>query len=108
MKKLCVGLVENVEIGGKVVKARIDTGARGNSISESLAKALNLEKLGRTIIVKSASGRQVRPLVVADIVLKGRKLHTKFNVTDRSHLQYQMLIGVEVLKQGFLVDPSKE
>ncbi len=106
MDKVCIGLVENVEIGGKIIKARIDTGARGNSISESLAEELGLESLDRTILIKSASGQQVRPLVSADIVLKGKKLNTHFNVTDRSHLKYQILVGVEVLKQGFLIDPS--
>ncbi|MBT4174631.1 hypothetical protein HOC80_01950 [archaeon] len=106
MDKVCIGLVEDVEVGGKVIKAKIDTGARGNSISKSLAEELGLEGLGKTILVKSASGQQVRPLVGAEIVLKGKKLDTHFNVADRSHLQYQILIGVEVLKQGFLIDPS--
>jgi len=106
MEKVCIGLVENVEIEGKVIKAKIDTGANGNSISRSLAEELGLESLDKTILVKSALGQQVRFLVSAEIVLKGKKLNTHFNVTGRSHLKYQILIGVEVLKQGFLIDPS--
>jgi hypothetical protein len=39
--------------------------------------------------------------------MKGKKIKSSFNVTDRSNVKCPVLIGKNVLKQGFLIDPNK-
>jgi hypothetical protein len=49
----------------------------------------------------------VRPVVNAEITIKGTKIKTTFNIANRKKLKYPILIGREIIKQGFLIDPSK-
>lgn len=103
-----MGLVEPVKIEGKEVLARIDTGANNNSIDKSLAKELKLGPVIKTIVVKSSNGKELRPIVKANLEIGGKLIETTFNVSDRSHMKYKALIGQKVLKEGFLIDPCKE
>lgn len=107
MEKKIVGLVEKVKINGKEVTARIDTGAEYSSIDKELAERLKLGPVVRTILIKSASGKTRRPVVEAKINIKGKILQSKLNIADRKHMKYKVLIGQDILKQGFLIDPSK-
>ncbi len=34
------------------------------------------------------------------------KVH--FSIADRAHMKYKVLIGKNILKKGFLIDPSKD
>ena len=108
MEKIVVGLVERVKVQGKEVVARIDTGAQNNSISKTLAQELKLGPVVKTIMVKSSNGREIRPIVEAEVEIGGKKINTTLNISDRSHMKYQVLIGQKILKQGFLIDPCKE
>ena len=107
-----VGLVEEVIINGSSkkmkVKARIDSGATKSSIDIELAENLNLGPAIQSKIVKSAHGRTIRPLVSADIIIAGRKVTSMLTLADRKDMKYKVLIGQDVLKQGFLIDPMKE
>ena len=105
-EKIILGLTEDVIINGHVVKAKIDTGAKGNSISKELVQKLKLNPIEGKILIRSAAGQQLRSLVEGSLSLKGVDLKVRFNVTDRSQMRYKILIGVEVLRKGFLVDPS--
>lgn len=119
MKRTVVGLVEKIKIKGKGVTARIDTGAEHNSIDKKLAQKLELGPILKTVMIRSASSRFIcpqcgykrkqskRPVVSAEIIIKGRKIKSRFNIANRKHMKYKMLIGQDILKQGFLVDPSK-
>lgn len=110
MKKI-VGLVEKIKIIGgkeKEVLARMDTGAHKNSISTHLASELRLGPIIKTVRIKTSNGTEVRPVIEAKIIIKGKKIKTSFNITDRKHMKYSVLIGQDVLKKGFLIDPSKE
>ncbi len=107
MEKLILGLIEKVKINGKIVKAKIDTGAQGNSVDIKLAQKLRLGPIVKTYKVKSSLGRGRRPAVEAELEIKGKKFKTIFNLSDRKHMKYNVLIGQRILKQGFLVDVSK-
>ena len=107
MEKTVVGLVEEIQINGKKVTARIDTGAEYSSIDKDFASQLKLGPVIRTILIKSASGKERRPVVEAEVKIKGKILHSKFSIADRKHMKYKALIGQNILKKGFLVDPSK-
>lgn len=107
MTKEILGLVEKVRIKNKEILARIDTGARRCSIDRKLAKELNLGPVIGNHRYRSAHGRSVRPVVLQEIELKGKKLIVKINLSNRKHMKYNFLVGREALKDNFLIDPSK-
>jgi hypothetical protein len=109
--KTVVGAVEQVTVfgtkGKRRVLARIDTGAQSNSIDQKLAETLGTGQVIKTTTVKSAVGSSERPVVMLDIEIKGRKLNGRFTIADRSKLKYPILIGRNILKNGFLVDANE-
>jgi hypothetical protein len=103
-----VGFYEDVIIEGKLVRAKVDTGASKSSIDLKLAELLKLGPvIGRTTIVNT-HGRAVRPIVRAGIEMAGRKLDASFNIALREHLRYPILIGKNILRRGFVIDPKKK
>lgn len=110
--KIVIGLVENIEVqhdsGTTRVTAKIDTGATKSSIDARLADSLKLGPVKGSKVVKSAHGNMLRPIVEATITLAGKTVKVEFTIADRNHLKYKLLIGQNVLKNGFLIDPSKD
>ncbi len=108
MEKTILGLIEKVKINGIEVNAKIDTGADRNSICRSLIKKLNLTPTGKKVKTKSSHGFTLRNIYTAELEIKSKKIITDFNVIDRNHLNYTVLIGKNTLKNNdFLIDPSK-
>lgn len=55
--------------------------------------------------VKNSFGRKKeRPFIRTTIVVEGREFKINLGFIDRSHLTYDMLLGRNLLEQGFLVD----
>jgi len=111
MKKKTIGLTEKVKIIGKkasrIVIARIDTGATRSSVDAKLAAQLQLGPVIKTILVKSAHGNRLRPVIKTPIIIGKKKMIAEFTIADREHMRYKALIGQNVLKKGFLIDPNK-
>jgi len=112
-KKITIGLTEKTIIFSKnnekeIVVAKIDTGATNSSIDERLASRLGLGPIIKSKMVKSAHGTKIRPVIEAEILLSGRKINSEFTLADRTHMSYKVLVGVNILKHGFIVDPSKK
>ena len=109
--KIVIGLVEKITIKGngraKTLLARIDTGATKSSIDINLAKELSLGPVIMSKLIKSAHGSKLRPIVEADVVLAKRKMRTEFTLVERGHMKYRVLIGQNILKNGFIIDPLK-
>ncbi|MBR9691756.1 hypothetical protein GOV06_03130 [Candidatus Woesearchaeota archaeon] len=108
-----IGLVEKVMMIGpekeRKVTARIDTGADICSMDTKLAKRLNLGPVERLKRIKSAHGIKKRPVVRGRVeIAKRRFKKVRFTLADRKHLRYKVLIGKNILKKGFLIDPNKE
>jgi len=110
--RLVVGLYEKIKIIGKkgeaTVIARIDTGATKSSVDKKLAERLDFGPVVGKKIVKSSHGNSIRPMVLVPIILKGMNIKEKFTIADRSQLKYPVLIGQNILKKGFLIDPMKK
>ena len=102
-----LGLIEIVFINGKKLQARIDTGASRSSIDMHTVADLQIGPIVKNSTVVSAHGKTVRPVVFADIEIGGKKMKSSFNIMDRSNLKYKILIGRNILKRGFLIDPKK-
>jgi len=111
--KIIVGLTEGISLiskngSRKQVMAKIDTGATRSSIDINLATRLKLGPVIKSKMVKSASGNRLRPVIEGMVSIAGKRIKSEFTLADRTHMKYDVLIGVNVLKKGFLVDPSKK
>ena len=107
MERKVLGLVETVKIKNREILARVDTGARRCSIDKDLAEELKLGPITDNKKYRSAHGRSIRPVVKEEIMVKGKKMMVKINLTNRKHMKYNFLIGREALREDFLIDPSK-
>jgi hypothetical protein len=110
---MTLGLTEKITIIGENVEeevvARVDSGATASSVDSALAEKLQLGPITRTKIVKSASGVVKRPIIKVKVRLNGMEMEAEFNLADRSHMTYEVLIGQNILKEGkFLIDPLKK
>lgn len=112
-KKTVIGLSEEIILFGpknkkKKVMARIDTGATKSSIDIQLAADLSLGPILKAALIRSASGTGLRPVVASRIELADKDIKAEFSLADRSHMKFPVLIGQNILKEGFLVDPAKK
>lgn len=111
--KKVIGLREEITVFGsngkhKTVLARIDTGAQKSSIDLTLSSELNLGPIIKTTKIRSASGFSTRPVVEVEIEISGTKLKNEFNIANRSHMKYPVIIGRNALRHNdFLIDPEK-
>ncbi|MBN1792948.1 ATP-dependent zinc protease [Candidatus Woesearchaeota archaeon] len=109
-ERTIVGLTEKIIVVGqsetKELIARIDTGATKSSIDLTLATRLGLGPVVDSKLVKSAHGVKLRPVVQSEIEIGGKKILAKFTLADRGHMRYLVLIGQNILKKDFLVDPG--
>jgi hypothetical protein len=110
-KKEIIGLTAKVVLIGpekqKSVVARIDTGATLGSIDNKIVKELKLGPVLRTKLVKSSHGQSKRPIIKASVKIGSRRIKARFTVADRSKLKYKVLIGQNILKKRFMIDPDK-
>ncbi len=109
--RIVIGLAERISIHcngtRKNVISKIDTGATKSSIDMSFAAELNLGPVIKSRLVKSAHGSKLRPIIEATIELAGRRIKSEFTLADRAHMKYRILVGQNILKNGFLIDPTK-
>lgn len=90
------------------VEAKLDTGAWSTSIDRNLAEDLGLLTEDNILwykTVRSALGRQKRPVINLTFWLAGRKITTDANIAGRKRLKKKVVIGRKALK-GFLVSPE--
>jgi hypothetical protein len=109
--KEVIGLREKITIytphGKFDVIARIDTGATKSSIDADFAKKIGVGPAVRTAMVRSAHGSKLRPVVKIVVGIGNKLVRKEFTVAERQHMRYRVLIGLNILKKNFLIDPSK-
>jgi len=106
-----IGVREPIEIiGSKGEKyktvAKIDTGAYRSSVCHSLAKKLGLNEIVKYKKVRSALGKEERPIIRLSFILDKKKVSTEAFLADREEMKFDIIIGRKDLKK-FLVDPVK-
>ena len=109
--RIIIGMIEEIEVtnddDSERLQARIDTGATKSSIDYKLASQLKLGPVIESRLVKSAHGNKLRPVIEATITMRGKEVTEKFTLADREHMKYKVLIGQNILRKGFLIDPNR-
>jgi len=125
--KQVIGMVEKVmvEPGELTLEARIDTGANTTSIGAEDLQILNEDgqewalfsvegkpiraKVVRDVFIKQhGAPSQRRPVVMLKITLSNVTQAVEATLTDRSNFKYKVLIGVNFLRDHFIVDVSRK
>jgi len=128
--KQVVGWVEEVCIypGNLVIRAKLDTGARNSSLNTSHITEFERQgkrwvrfevtnRYGKTVTIERKAHRvvkiknhdstpQPRLAILLGICLGSFYKEAEVNLADRSHFNYQMLIGRSFLAGNLIVDPS--
>jgi len=110
--KITIGLSEKIDVigqkGHKVLNARIDTGASISSIDKKLAERIGVGPVTGYTLIKQAHGKSKRPIVKLPMKIRGKEFKYRCSLADRSHMKYKLLIGRNILKNGFLIDPDRK
>ncbi|WP_435345670.1 RimK family alpha-L-glutamate ligase [Haloarchaeobius sp. HRN-SO-5] len=107
-----VGYTEEVVLSGtagsKTVLAKSDTGATRTSIDTRLAAEIGAGPIKSVMRVKSGSLKKGKSRPVVDLVVGiGGQQHTvTASVEDRSHMDYPVLLGRDIL-ENYQVDVSR-
>jgi len=103
-ENVVVGYIEEVVVSGtrgnKSVLAKSDTGATRTSIDAELAAEIGTGPILDIVKIKSGSLKSGRSRPVVDLVvgLGGTQHTVTASVEDRSHMDYQVLLGRDILK----------
>jgi len=130
-EKQIVGWIENIKIfpGNLNIRAKLDTGAKHSSLNATNIKKFKRggdewvrftvtnkrgvsfdfeEKVIRyTKIKEFAATLQIRPVIRLWFCIGGMMQIAEVNLTDRSHYNYQVLIGRSFLAGRLIIDPQK-
>ena len=110
--KIHVGLKENVRVVGRrsvEATAKFDTGANRSCIDMSLAAKAQVGPIVGSARVFSGTNRRGvrRPIVMATIRVRGKKIELPVSVGDRSHSSAKVLIGRDIIKGKFIIDVER-
>jgi hypothetical protein len=123
--KVIIGAVEKVVIMPWSIElpARIDSGAARTSLDARNLKIQGEEAVfslpakygGKTLRlpvkgwknVKSSHGVTKRPLVEMDICIGAKRIPVTVSLVDRTRMAYPIIIGRDILANGFVVDVTK-
>ncbi|NPE27005.1 hypothetical protein HNV12_03320 [Methanococcoides sp. SA1] len=106
-RQYILGMVENVELEGETVLAKIDTGASRSSIDEDLAVRLGMTEIIKEREVRSSHGRSVRNIVRGRVKIGSRIIPTTFSLADRKDLKFDLILGKNFLWRGFIIDTRR-
>ena len=134
-QKIMVGWLENVHLleQGCVIRAKVDTGAKNSSIhafdveyvehegrplgTRVRFKTLDIEKKPQVIeadvvkqvrVKRSGPSTETRLEIELEICLGGVRKRIRVNLTDRSEMNYKMILGRTALAGDFIVDVSEK
>jgi hypothetical protein len=126
------GWIERISLPdqGMIFDAKLDTGADSSALNgknveryskgsqsfvrfrmtDDSGKSVQLEAPVRRVvrIKRSGNGGDSRPVVQLKVCVAGQTVEADFTVADRADLNYQILIGRNVLAGRVLVDASRQ
>jgi hypothetical protein len=120
------------DLGVTWIKAKLDTGARSSAMhahdlqeierdgaawvrfsvhpwqrSSDDAVMAELPVHDRRRVRSSSGHLEERPVVLMDLELVGQRVTAEVTLSRRDEMGFRMLIGREVLRRGFVVDPGR-
>lgn len=120
------------ELSKRMIKAKIDTGARTSAIhaedikifrrgqkrfarfkllpdqkSERKSKIVEMEMVEKRKVRSSIGHESVRPVVKTELKIGEFIFPIELTLVNRDIMGFRMLIGREALKEHFLIDPQK-
>lgn len=134
--KIVVGALESCdlpELGITNLQVRVDTGATTSSLHvDNIEEFIKDDKLwvrfdihpdvhnvdkivttiaplkGKKVVKSSSADKEQRVVIKTAIRMGGQAWPIKLTLTNRSSMNYLMLLGREAMKDRILVDPSRE
>jgi len=120
------------DLGGAVVRAKIDTGARTASLhafglelfdkngmeyarfaihpdhrSPGPAVIVETAVLGHRLVRNPGGRAEERPVIKAKLVIGDHRFVTELNLTRRDNMGMAMLLGRQTVRRRFVVDPGR-
>lgn len=109
------------------IKAKTDTGAWSNTlhaIDVTTDEGINsryvkfrLKENGRFIVkeilkwrnVRDTSGQEtLRPVIITKLEISGRDYQVEICLQDRSKMKHRIILGRNFLRNGFIINPSRQ
>ena len=125
--KQVIGMVERVfiEPGSQTLEARVDTGANSTSLDAPNLEIVNEDgqdwatftinghpvrsKVVNYVLIKQHGAEsQRRPVIMLKVTLGNVTQVVPTTLTDRSNFKYPILVGVNFLRDHFIVDVSRK
>lgn len=124
--------VQLPDLGVHEIKAKVDTGADNSSLH-----AFNIERFENNGVemvrfdlhprqrkkrpsiscqaevvgekkVKNPGGRrEVRPIIRTRLIVAGKSIEARINLTTRDEMTFRMLLGRRTIRKNFIVDPGR-
>lgn len=119
-------------LGIRAIKAKIDTGARSSALhafdiqlferganqmvrfrvhpwQRSGAGTIVAEAplAGERLVRNSGGIETLRPVIIAEVELAGRRWPIEITLTARDAMGFRMLLGREAIRRRFMVDPGR-
>ena len=134
MQKRIIGSVDKVDLplfNLQDIEAKIDTGANRSAIHCSKIERLNKDGIevlsfhiplddskGNNVFqsqdffkkkIKSSNGHsEERYIIKTIVILFGKRIKASFSLTDRTEMNYPILLGRRLLKSIFIVDVDEQ
>ncbi|MFZ1736137.1 MAG: sugar-transfer associated ATP-grasp domain-containing protein, partial [Candidatus Moraniibacteriota bacterium] len=94
-----VDAFSQIDTSGYTLKPENENDIKQQFLNEYSGKIPNLENIA---IVFSASGSSIRPVIKVTFIMEGIELISKVNITNRTNLTQQMIVGKKDLRK-FLI-----
>jgi hypothetical protein len=120
------------ELGVRAIKAKIDTGARSSALhafdiqlferdgqpmvrfcvhpwQRDVEETISAEAplAGERLVRNSGGMETLRPVIVTQVELHGRRWPIEITLTARDCMGFRMLLGREAVRRRFLIDPGR-
>ena len=120
------------DLGVTEIKAKVDTGADNSSLHAFNMKRFTkddvpmvrfevhprqkrkrpsieceAEVIGEKKVKNPGGRREVRPIIKTTLVIAGKEIEAKVNLTTRDEMTFRMLLGRRTVRKRFLIDPGR-